>query len=460
MANKSASPTAVLEIDWFDHGGINGGYRSCSIDSGSSDTVWGVLTQTSFDVSREQNSIRIYTQTSNDNINWSVYERAFNNEKVPSPKGRYLKYRIDFDGNSSTPPLPYLSAIKIPYIKTSSANTKILLQQTVEQFNQTCAQRSNTKVLSTNAIINQPTNGSSGTDHYTVHRGALGLNTAFNYDNFFRDDFEVPTLDAKWTKGAYTTGAIYNPTIANGKIVVGGSNGGYIISNETFHKRTLEFRSDFTIFDEKQYVGFADSKDHSTFIGFTTEGDKGLAIKVNNDVFILGSVNPGIRVYDRDQLHKYKIEWGDSIKFYIDDILYKTVNQNITDNLKILVSSNSWNLRNGTYYGEFDMEYIGLNDPIVPATEYISCSLDSAVSDTLWGAISYNSTNPTNATTLKVATRTSNDGTTWSAWADETAEHKVSSGTGRYLQYKVYLTGSYTNVTATMSDIMISYQTP
>lgn len=464
LSNNSQSTTVEMNIDWLtafsnaSGAGANNEYVSCAIDSGTDNTSWGTL---NFSSNREDISYSTYrfeTRTWNHGGSASAYLPVFNREKVGSPKGRYLEYRIFLGASSNNTSLPYISNVKINYIKTTSANTSTKYSTTFSDFEQTCATKSNAKVTVDRGIENLPYSDSANAN--TINNGEIRFNP--NYmpftDTTFRDDFESTISSTLWTRGNYVSTSSDGLTVQDGKVKLYRNiidDGHYLLSNSSFNKRVLSFRAKFSY--HHQRIGFANDKDYSTFIGFSTENNLSVNAVINSQKYNLGLGLIDSISSNTDNYHDYRIEWGDNIKFYVDERLVVADSSNITTSLKPLIASKSY--YQYTANPVMKVEYLSIDSPKSPLTEYVSCALDSGVSNTLWGAAHINSTTAENVT-FAISTRTSNDSLTWTSWSGINSNNVITSPVGRYLQYKIYLTGSYTNSTSTLDDIMISYLNP
>src|SRR5947209_13942553 len=85
---------------------------------------------------------------------------------------------------------------------------------------------------------------------------------------------------------------------------------------------------------------------------------------------------------------------------------------------------------------------------------FTSAALDAGAS-TPWQAVTLSSSTPA-GTTLTVQTRTSSDGTTWSAYQAVGSGGAIASPAGRYLQYQVAFAGSAT-ASPSVSQLTVSF---
>jgi len=74
-----------------------------------------------------------------------------------------------------------------------------------------------------------------------------------------------------------------------------------------------------------------------------------------------------------------------------------------------------------------------------------------------WGTITWSSTRPS-GTSLVIETRSSADGSSWSAWQQAINGGQIKSPSGRYIQYRATLATRDSSVTPVLHEIAINYQ--
>lgn len=114
-SNSADTSGADLLIDWihlYDYPDTTGSYVSCILDSQAANTSWGTLNYSSTEPSGT--TVAVSTRTSDDAITWSSYSSSITSgEDIPSDNARYLQYKVDFEGTSTTG--PQLSSLDLVY---------------------------------------------------------------------------------------------------------------------------------------------------------------------------------------------------------------------------------------------------------------------------------------------------------------------------------------------------------
>lgn len=268
----------------------------------------------------------------------------------------------------------------------------------------------------------------------------------------FRDDFDSSTLfNNYWGTGVWSSGT-FSPTIG-GTVLVYGSGGAYAISSTFYQYKTLEFRANFTN-NNFQHIGFVDTTAFGNFILFSTKSNG----QLNTRVFKAGSTESGTTLGTSyyGSYHTYKIVWGaSSVTFYIDGTLVDTESTNIPSADMTPILSN-----NDTSAGSnLTIDWLRISDSPSTSGTYQSCTLDSGVTNAVWGAFSYATTLPS-STSLSLQTRTSADDSSWTSWSSNlTSGSTVTSSTNRYLQFLVSLTGISAD-TPSFNNMSVVYVTP
>lgn len=104
LSNNTTTSGSDLTVDWIrlnDYPTTTGTFTSCSLDSGSTGTVWGTL---SFGSSAPAStSVSIATRTSADNSSWSSWSSDITSgSTISSANNRYLQYRVTLNGTSTS----------------------------------------------------------------------------------------------------------------------------------------------------------------------------------------------------------------------------------------------------------------------------------------------------------------------------------------------------------------------
>lgn len=372
-------------------------------------------------------------------------ETAFftlNNRSVDIPvtyPSRYddkilLFFRVNNESTPGTPPHDVYfgyTALNSATAASSTSITSPVTHTTYAEFDNMCAVKSSTQAINDNG-------------------GEVGLSSSL------RDDFETPDapysqlFTSNWgTTGVWSTGT-YNPS-PDGTLLVYNSGGAYVLGANTYTKKTLDFRAKFTAHNF-QHVGWVDSTDFTNYIIFSTGSNGQMNARVNAGG---GETSSALGSSYLGDFHNYRIEWGSSVLFYIDDFTtpVATINVNDSASLYPILSNNTT-----TVGSNLTIDWIRLHDHQTSGS-YISCPLDSGTTGAVWGTLSYSSSEPT-GTTLSLSTRTSSDNSTWSSWSSAlTSGDSISSTAARYLQYRATFTGT-TATTSLLRSITLSFSAP
>lgn len=123
FSNATTSSGSDLTLDWIHvkyYSTTTGTYQSCSLDSQTSNAVWGVA---SFNVTLPSStSLTIQTRTSPDNSTWSAWSSGLTSgNTITSPNGRYLQYRGTMVGTSTD--TPTLNSMQIAFAAPTATPT-------------------------------------------------------------------------------------------------------------------------------------------------------------------------------------------------------------------------------------------------------------------------------------------------------------------------------------------------
>jgi hypothetical protein len=355
----------------------------------------------------------VYPSVDNDRLFLFFRVDGANSEDPYTPPHKIYSGYISSGGSTTTPTPTPLSVLSGTFTDTTYAN-----------FIRSCYTKTNTQVTNVNG-------------------GEVTLASGFH------DEFDTPTspytylFNDLWNTGVWSSGT-FNPT-PGGTVTVYGSGGAYMIGRTTFSKKTLEFRAKFTQ-NNFQHVGWTNDTDFGSFIIFSTfnQPTSGhLYARTSN------GTNTDLGAGYLGDYHTYKIEWGSDIKFYIDDSLVATINENISANLVPIASNNDTNAGS-----DLTLDWMNVSSYSSTTGSFQSCTIDSGYSNGTWGTIIFSTT----GSTTEIQTRTSSDNATWSSWSTVTSGSTVGSA-GRYLQYIVNYTGTSTT-SPSFNSLTISATTP
>lgn len=163
------------------------------------------------------------------------------------------------------------------------------------------------------------------------------------------------------------------------------------------------------------------------------------------------NIMPGI---DLQQYHIYRIEWDASqTRYYMDGALESTYAGVSTNLVWAFLYAQT---PSGLSYNASPMLVDWVRAGAYPASgQYVSCPLDAGQAVT-WGTLSAGVTTPA-STSVNFSTRTSTDGTNWSAWSAVKGGTVVDSPAGRYLQYRAELASSNVLQSPEVTNVNISY---
>jgi RHS repeat-associated protein len=266
------------------------------------------------------------------------------------------------------------------------------------------------------------------------------------------DTFTDPTLDAqRWLSGVWSGGS-YTPTLSSGALTVDASGGAWVRSRQTFLAATVEGNLTFGT-APWQHFGFGSDSfvgdQYAIFSTYTSSNH--LYARLNNNsasqqLVDLGSIPSGS--------HRYRITWTkaittDQMQFFLDDTLVADLTDAPLPPLYIYLSNNT----SGTPLLADDVQTM---PPFAGSGTFISCPFDAGET-VAWQTLSWTADSPTN-TALGVETRTSLDGSTWSAWNGvPTSGGTLSNPAGRYLQYRLTLATEDTQLSPLVSAVTAGY---
>jgi RHS repeat-associated protein len=284
----------------------------------------------------------------------------------------------------------------------------------------------------------------NGTTTVTTGGGTVQLAGAL------ADDFTTPQLDAaRWQWGVWSTGS-YTPSLDNGALEVDAPGGAWVRSRQTFLAATVEARLTFGA-APWQHFGFgADGLAGGQFALFSTAASSDhLYARLDNNsgseqALDLGAIPQGA--------HRYRIAWTkaittDQLQFFLDDALVADLTENPLPPLYVYLSNNT----PGTPLLLDDVQTM---PPFVGSGTFVSCPFDATASTT-WQTLSWTADTPAD-TLLGAETRTSLDGSAWSAWAG-VAGGALANPHGRYLQYRLTLATDDTQLSPLVTAVTATY---
>ncbi|WP_026369853.1 hypothetical protein [Kallotenue papyrolyticum] len=263
------------------------------------------------------------------------------------------------------------------------------------------------------------------------------------------DEYSASTLDAtRWSWGTWSGGS-FTPSLTNGILSLSGASGAYVRSSAPQAVTTLEARVQFGA-APWQHVGWG-SLDFA--------GDQYLLFSTFNgstNLYARSNLGSGEQRTDLGPLptgfHSYRIERvGTEVRYRIDGTLVAT------HTLASLPAMHVYQSHNGGAGAQLDIDRLWVYPPYVANGAYESCTIDGG-SGVVWSSLSWNA-NVAAATSLRARTRTSADGTTWSAWSAPiaTSGGAITSPDQRYLQYRLELATSDAALSPVVDSVTISY---
>jgi hypothetical protein len=187
---------------------------------------------------------------------------------------------------------------------------------------------------------------------------------------------------------------------------------------------------------------------HRLFV--TDDGNKAYANALDDGGTRTDTLIEGI---DLTQLHLYSIEWDTTeTRYYIDGTYFPTATFPST----FVYEPYVW-----FYTDQFDdaIDVDWVRVPYYPTTtgQYESCVVDGGPGFLNWTTLSWTADLPS-GTSATFETRSSSDGSTWSAWAPVSGSGgTIPSPDGRYLQYRATLTTTDVYASPEIGSVVIGY---
>jgi hypothetical protein len=260
------------------------------------------------------------------------------------------------------------------------------------------------------------------------------------------ETFDGPTLDSsRWLWGNWSGGS-YTPA-PNGTLAVDASGGAWVRSQNTFASAAVEGTLTFGA-AQFQHFGFAsDGFESNRYAIFSTAGTTNhLFARLNNNTseqsVDLGAIPVGA--------HHYRVVWtpqgaSDLVQYYLDDAQVASLSMTPLPPLYIYLS-------NATAGTPLVADMVQTMPPFVGSGTFIGCAFDAGA-NVNWQTLSWVTSMP-NGTTLDIESRTSFNGSSWSAWSSvPPSTGVISSPAGRYLQYRATFTTTDPQVSAELDSI-------
>jgi hypothetical protein len=339
----------------------------------------------------------------------------------------HFLFRVNNLADPSTPPhdiyfgtmdISDLSPSPTPTISITSPHT----ESSVTDFNRTCSVQSSTEVTELNG-------------------GEVGLQSDLY------SDFNAPTspytgLFYPWTTGAWGAGS-FTPTPSGSLVVPGGF---YALTSTTFTTREISFRARFGT-NTFQHIGWTNSTDFNRYtIVSTMNQTTNLYFRVET-----GSGESNVNLGPGPSGNEYLGNWhtytittsGGHTYLSIDGTQVADISAEDVLADRVIVSNNDTSPGS-----QLSVDWLQVKNFATSGT-YTSCTLDSGTSDSVWGVASYDAY--TTPGSVAVESRSANVLGNWTSWYPVTSGASLAQPNGRYLQYRISLTG-----TATMSSLLSS----
>jgi N,N-dimethylformamidase beta subunit-like protein/uncharacterized protein DUF4082/Big-like domain-containing protein/K319-like protein/purple acid phosphatase-like protein len=236
-------------------------------------------------------------------------------------------------------------------------------------------------------------------------------------------EFTGSALPAGWESVPWASGG--TATVSGGALVVNGARTDPTTLSAAGH--SVEFVATFSA-EPFQHVGFGTDLNGAPWAIFST-GTAGTALQArsNNGSTQQDDTIPGNWL---GAPHRFRIDWSSSqVVYSIDGTVVATHAIAVTDQMRPVVSDANVNGTN------VPVDWLQAS-PFSTTCLYVSKPIDASA-QLSWTRLRSNGTTPAN-TTYAIDTRTSRDGTAWSAFARVNGG-VISSPPGRYLQYRIGL---------------------
>jgi Big-like domain-containing protein/Calx-beta domain-containing protein len=271
----------------------------------------------------------------------------------------------------------------------------------------------------------------------------------------FGDEYTGTTLDAsKWVAGTWT-GGTYTPAPSGGILSLSNSTGAYVRSVSTLPMTTLESSVRFTALPW-EHVGWGSlnfgagyamfsTYNTSTSLFARTADTSGTETQTN-----LGPIPQGFHTYRIDR--QAVSSTSDQISYYIDGTL------SAQHTVATLPQMYVYQSENGGTTPTLDIDRIWVYPSYTSSGTYQSCTMDIGQTASTWSTANWSVTAPA-STAFDLRTRSSTDGSTWSAWSSPLTStgSAITSPAGRYLQYLAEFTSTDPNQSPVLDSVTMQY---
>jgi hypothetical protein len=317
--------------------------------------------------------------------------------------------------------------ISFSTVKQAAEGSGSITHTTYGDFSQSCAVKSNSHV-------------------YDSGDGAVGLSASFveNFDN-------PPLNPAKWAALSYTGGS-YTVDITAGILTM--DAGGHVQSLATQTHGFIEAKALFGP-GAWQHIGFQDATLQKYIIFGTGPSITHLFARINDGTNPEQTVDLGLIP---TAMHRFSIEWSakdasnDQVIFRVDGVSVSpdplvVSNVGMTNFYTDLANNGDNNLQ---------IDSIQTTPTYMSSGSYTSCSADAGTGN-IWTTIGWNGAFPSGSG-LAVDVRTSTDASDWSDWSTvNTAAGSSVPAPRQYVQYRLSLTTSDSQVSALVNDVTLTY---
>jgi hypothetical protein len=252
------------------------------------------------------------------------------------------------------------------------------------------------------------------------------------------DYFTSQTEAGRWAWGVWDQPGTFAPAPSNSLLTV--PTGAWLRSQATFTQRTLEGRINVGA-GAWQHIGFADENFVSRYAMFSTGGGTTLLART---VFNGGGETTTPIPVALDSFHDVRIVWlPDRVDYFVDGNQVASHATPITEAMHVYASNNG--------PAPLVLDWLRINAYQTVPVSFVSCVKDSGELND-WGVVDWDAAAP-NGTALDVETRTSDGSGAWSAWTPVVSGAIPAVADGRYLQYKVNLTGANAEASAELRSL-------
>jgi hypothetical protein len=243
------------------------------------------------------------------------------------------------------------------------------------------------------------------------------------------DYFDATPSVATWSWGTWND-TTFTPSPAAGILPVTSTGGSaWLRSNSTFSNAAVEGVVSFGN-GAWQHFGFADDSFGGRFAIVSTADGTGVYARTWMGASEERTLLPGVSL---GAYHLVRVEWTPTaVNYYVDGSLAATHNVTLTGPMYVYLSNNS--------SAPLSAQWVRVDSYPQTKGVYTSCTKDAGATFD-WSQLQWKGQAPT-GTSVAFQTRTSDDASTWSSWADVSSGGRIVSPSGRFLQYRVTLAGT------------------